>query len=153
MKHILIAIAIVIVIPPLTLRQAASQSKSCEQIAKELESKITEISQSFDRAGYEQFVSDDAVIIGNNGGVLTKKQEAASLNRPPELTSITFTTKDMKIRVCGETSIVTTGKDIVEAREKGKKENATQSYWFTRIYEKRQGQWQLVFNQLTSTNE
>ena len=153
MKHILIAIAIAIVIPPVTLRQAASQSKSCEQIAKELESKITEISQSFDRAGYEQFVSDDAVIIGNNGGVLTKKQEAASLNRPPELTSITFNTKDMKIRVCGETSIVVTGKDIITAKEKGEKESAIQSYWFTRIYEKRRGQWQLVYIQLTDIAE
>lgn len=153
MKRILIVVAIVIAIPSLTLRQVASQDKSCEQTAKELEARISQISQTFDKAGYEQFVSDDAVIIGNNGEVLSKKQEAASLNRPPELTSVSFTTKDMKIRVCGETSIVVTGKDIITAKEKGEKESAVQSYWFTRIYEKRRGQWQIVYIQLTDITE
>jgi hypothetical protein len=153
MRHILIVVAIVIAIPSLTLRQAASQNTSCEQTAKELESRVSKITQSFDKTGYEQFVSDDVVIIGNNGEVLSKKQEVASLNRPPDLTSVSFTTKDMKIRVCGETSILVTGKDIITAREKGEKESAVQSYWFTRLYEKRRGQWQLVYEQLTDIAE
>ncbi len=153
MKHILIAVAIVIAIPLLSLRQAAPQNTSCEQTAKELESRISNISQGFDKAGYEQFVSDDAVIIANNGEALSKKQEVAALKRPPELTSVFFTTKDVKIRVCGETNIVVTGKDIITAKEKSEKESAVQSYRFTRIYEKRQGQWQLVYNQLTDIAE
>ena len=153
MKHILIALAIIIAIPSLTLRQVASQGKSCEQTAKELEARISQISQTFDKAGYEQFVSDDAVIIGSNGEAASKKHEAASLNRPPELTSVSFTTKDVEIRVCGETNIVVTGKDVITAKVKGEKENAVQRYWFTRIYEKRRGQWQLVYIQLTDIAE
>jgi len=152
MKDILIAVAMIIVIPSLTLGQASSQRISCEQTAKELESKISKITQNLDKAAFEQLVSGDVIIINAIGETLSKKQQLASFDLPPNLI-FSFTTIDIKIRVCGETSVVTTGKDIVEVREKGKKESEAQSYWFTRIYEKRRGQWQLVFNQLTSTNE
>lgn len=152
MKSILITVALVIAVSPLTPGQAASQGVSCEQTAKELESRITKITRDLDKPAFEQFVSDDAVIINAAGETLTKKQQTASFNLPPDLI-FSFTTKDIKIRVCGDTSIVTTGKDIVEVKKKGENDNAAQSYWFARIYEKRRGQWLLVFNQLTSTNE
>jgi hypothetical protein len=122
------------------------------QTAKELESRVSKITQELDKAAFEQFVADDVVIINATGGTLSKKQQLASFTLPSNLT-FSFTTVDVKTRVCGQTNIVTTGKDIVEFREKGKNEREAQSYWFTRIYEKRRGQWQLVFNQLTSTNE
>ena len=152
MKYILIIVAMVIALSSLTLGQAVSQGLGCEQTAKELELKVSKITQHLDKPAFEQFVSDDVVIINATGETLSKKQQIASFNLPPNLV-FSFTTKDVRIRVCGEMSIVTTGKDIVEVKEKGEKENAAQSYWFTRIYEKRRGQWQLVFNQLTSTNE
>jgi ketosteroid isomerase-like protein len=151
-KYILVNVAMVIALSSLTPGQATSQGLSCEQTAKELEARVGEITQDLDKTAFEQFVSDDAVIINATGETLTKKQQSASFNLPPDFI-FSFTTKDIKIRVCGEMSIVTTGKDIVEVRKKGENENAAQSYWFTRIYEKRRGQWLLVFNQLTSTNE
>lgn len=152
MKSILIIVAMLIALSPLTLGQATPQVVSCEQTAKELDLKVTTITQSLDKAAFEQFVSDDVVIINATGETLSKKQQRAAFDLPPNII-FSFKTIDVKIRVCGEMSIVTTGKDIVEVREKGKKESEAQSYWFTRIYEKRRGQWQLVFNQLTSTNE
>lgn len=153
MKRILIAIAIIISIQSLTLAQTASQSKSCEQTARGLELRMGEIFQTFDKTGYEQLVSDDVVMVDNNGEISSKKQEIASLNRPPELTSISLTTKDVKIRVCGEMNIVITGKDIITIKEKGEKESEDRSFWFTRIYEKRQAQWQLVYSQVTAIKE
>lgn len=153
MRRILVTVAIVLAVPALTLGQAAPQSTGCEQTAKKLELIVGEITQNFDRAGYERLVSDDAVLINSLGEAKSKKEEVASLNRPAELTFISFTTEDVKIRVCGETSIVTAGRDVMKARMKGEKEELVQSYWFIRIYEKRRGQWQLVYNQLTDVRE
>lgn len=152
MKYILITLVIVIALSSLPPARAAAQGTSCEQTAKELELKATNITRNLDKSAYEQFVSDDVIIINAAGETLSKKQQTASFDIPPNL-EFPFKTVDVKIRVCGELSIVTTGKDIVEFREKGKSGSEGQSYWFTRIYEKRQGQWLLVFNQLTSTNE
>jgi hypothetical protein len=151
-KYILITLVIVIALSSLPSGRATAQGTSCEQTAKELELKITNITRNLDKAAYEQFVSDDVVIINATGETLSKKQQTASFDIPPNL-EFSFKTVDVKIRVCGELSIVTTGKDIVEFREKGKNGSEGQSYWFTRIYDKRRGKWQLVFNQLTSTNE
>src|SRR5687767_8336754 len=103
MKRISIATALVLATSSLALGQTASQSKSCEQTAKELESRGIEIAQNFDKAAYEQFVSDDAAIIANNGEAFSKKQQIAALTAPPVLMSVAFTTKDVKVRVCGET--------------------------------------------------
>lgn len=152
MKYILTTVAIIMAIASITMGQTTSQNTSCEQTAKELESKVSRISQELNKAIFEQFVSDDVIIIGSDGETKSKKQLAASFNPPPDFV-FSFNSADIKIRVCSETIILTTGKDIVKATEKGSKESDTQNYWFTRIYEKRRGQWQLIFNQLTSTNE
>ncbi len=152
MKYILITVALIMALRPFALGQATPQRISCEQTAKELELKVSSITRNLDKAAFEQFVSGDVVIINANGETRSKRQQTASFDLPPNLV-FSFKTIDVKIRVCGEMSIVTTGKDIVEFREKGKDESEAQAYWFTRIYEKRRGQWQLVFNQLTSTNE
>jgi ketosteroid isomerase-like protein len=152
LKYILITVVMVIELSSLPLGRATSQGTSCEQTAKELELKVTNVTRNLDKAAYEQFVSDDAIIINATGETRSKKQQTASFDLPPNLV-FSFKTIDVKIRVCGDTNIVTTGKDIVEFREKDKSGSEAQSYWFTRIYEKRQGQWKLVFNQLTSTNE
>ena len=151
MKHILIALAIITAIPSFTLGQATSQNISCEQSAKELEAKVSKMTQDLDKAAFEKFVAEDVIIIRADGETISKKRQAASLNPSPNL-AFSFSSTDIKIRVCSETIIVTTGKDIVKAAEKGSKSDI-QNYWFTRIYEKRRGQWQLVFIQLTSTNE
>jgi len=153
MKLILISVAIIIAIPSFILGQATSQSVSCEQTAKELESKITKISQDLNKAAFEEFVADDVIIIRADGETTSKKEQSkVSFNLPPDL-AFSFTSENIKIRACGESSIVTTGKDIVKFTNKKTKETATQNYWFTRVYEKRQGRWQNVYNQLTSTNE
>lgn len=152
MRHVLITGAAVLALSILTPGQSTPQSTNCEQAAKELESKVSDINRNLDKAAFEQFVSDDAVIINAAGETLDKKQQTASFDLPPNLV-FSFRTIDLKVRVCGETNIVTTGKDIVEVREKSKTEGEAQSWRFTRIYEKRRGRWQLVFNQLTSTNE
>jgi competence protein ComGC len=152
MKLILISVAIIIAIPSFILGQATSQSLSCEQTAKELESKITKITQDLDKPAFEEFVSDDVIIIRADGETTSKKEQSASFNLPPNLV-FSFTSENIKVRACGESSIITTGKDIIKATEKKSKKTAIQDYWFTRIYEKRQGRWQLIYNQLTSTNE
>ena len=153
MKHLLTILAIVITIPISTLGQTSSQNFSCEQTAKELESKVSKITRDLDKTLFEQFLSDDAIIINASGETLNKKQQTNAF--PKQIPNITFsfTVTNMKIRACGETSIITTGKDVIEARDTAKKSSDTQAYYFSRTYEKRQGQWQLIFNQLTSTNE
>ena len=153
MRYILVVLAIIMLTPSLALGQATSPSRSCEQTAKELEARITKITQELDSAAFEQFVADDVVIIRADGETTTKKQQATTFRGASNLV-ISFRSTDIKIRICSETTIVTTGKDIVKAREKGSNENDTQDYyWFTRIYEKRRAKWFLVFNQLTSANE
>ncbi len=153
MKHTLIVLAIIIAVPSLTLGQGASQNISCEQTAKGLEAKVSKITQDLDKAAFEQFVADDVIIIRADGETASKKQQLTSFPKPSPNIVFSFNSEDIKIRVCNETIIVTTGKDIVKATEKGNQEMDAQNYWFTRIYERRRGQWQLVFNQLTSTNQ
>jgi hypothetical protein len=150
-KIILITAIALIAIPSVMLGQATSQNTSCEDTAKELEAKITEITRSLDKAAFEKFVSDDVLIIQADGSRTPKNvQLLSSFNPPPNLT-FSFESKDIKVRACSETNIVTTGKDIVIFTKKGSKKSETQYYYFARAYEKREGQWQLVFNQLTKT--
>jgi ketosteroid isomerase-like protein len=150
-KNIFITAVAVMAIPSAMLGQAASQNTSCEITAKELEAKVTEITQNLDKAAFEQFVSDDALIIQGDGRRKRKSQQVASSFNPPPNLAFSFTTKDINVRACGETSIVTTGKDIVTFTKKGSKKSEIQYYYFTRAYEKREGKWQLVFHQLTRT--
>jgi hypothetical protein len=147
MKYFLIAVAIFTVFPSL------ANGQTCEQTAKELESKISKITQDLDKAAFGKFVADDALFILADGSTANKKKQAESFPKLPSNIVFSLSSEDIKIRTCGETSIITTGKDIISAVNKSSKETGTQNYWFTRIYEKRQGSWQLIFNQLTSTNE
>ena len=153
MKHTSIAVALIIAFPVLAAAQITSQNADCEQTAKSLEAKASKILQTFDKKSYEQFAADDVVIINSDGSRETKQQQAASFIRPPEMGSLSFTTKDVKVRVCTETSIVVTGTDIIKASKKGSKETLDASWWFTRIYEKRETQWRLVYNQLTTFSD
>ena len=153
MKHTLIALVIIIAIPSLILGQAISPNISCEQTAKELEAKVSKISQDLDKVAFEKFAADDLIIIRPDGETRNKKQQAETFSIVPPNIVISFSSEDIKIRVCSEAIIVTTGKDIVKATDKDSKESELQNSWFTRIYEKRRGQWQIVFNQLTSTNQ
>jgi ketosteroid isomerase-like protein len=153
MKYTLIILAMIFAIPALTFGQTTTQNTACEQTARDLEAKVSKITQNLDKAGYAQIVADDAVIINSDGAVETKEKQAASFMPIPEGASITFTSQDLKIRACGDTTIVITGKDLVTAKMKGRKDVMEQSWWFTRIYEKRLGSWQLIYNQLTTINE
>ena len=152
MKRALIAAAAAAALSSPAPGQAAPQGAACDRTAKELEAKISHISQNLDRAAFEQFVAEDVSIINAAGEKLSKKQQTDSFNIPPGVV-LTFRTSDMKTLVCAETSIVTHGKDTVEVREKGKTEGESQSWWFTRVYEKRRGRWQLILNQLTSISD
>jgi ketosteroid isomerase-like protein len=149
MKYALVILATVFAIPALTFGQTTTQNAACEQTARDLEAKVSKITQNLDKAGYAQIVADDAVIINSDGAVETKAQQAASFVPIPDGGSITFTSQDLKIRACTETTIVITGRDLATAKMKGKKDVMEQSWWFTRIYEKRPGNWRLIYNQLT----
>ena len=143
----------ILAIPAIMLGQTTSQNISCEQTAKELESKISKITQDLDKAAFQDFVSDDVIIIRADGETASKKEQIESFLNPPPNVTFFFTSQDIKIRACGESSIITTGKDILKATDIKSKKTGSQNYYFTRIYEKRQGRWQLIYNQLTSTNE
>lgn len=96
-----------------------------------------------DVAAMEQIESDDFTITHANGQVLTKAQEIANLKKAgPADSSLSFSTEDTKVRLYGDTAILT-GIFI------SKSNASTEQSRYTDVYVKRNGRWQVVASHLT----
>jgi ketosteroid isomerase-like protein len=96
-----------------------------------------------DVAAMEQIESDDFTITHANGQVITKAQEIANLKREGAMDpSTSFDTEDTKVRVYGDTAILT-GIFVFKSK------NSFERSRYTDVYVKRNGRWQVVASHLT----
>jgi ketosteroid isomerase-like protein len=105
-----------------------------------------------DVAAMDRIEADDFMITFPDSSVRTKADEIANLKKPaPEGQPPIFMTADTKVRVYGDTAVLT-GKVIMkgtyaEGPKKGQDYNIQSRY--TDVYVKRNGRWQVVASHLT----
>jgi ketosteroid isomerase-like protein len=151
MKRILAVVVLVAVATSLALCQMADKQEKTkggkagiEQALMQMERDWTEASLKKDAATLGKILSDDWVGQSTTG-ISTKAEALADLKSGDnKLESITL--GDMKVRVFGDTAVVT-GSDDEKSSYKGKD---TSGHWvWTDVFVKRQGHWQAVASQGT----
>jgi ketosteroid isomerase-like protein len=95
-----------------------------------------------DTAFIERVYADDYVVTGANGVVRTRSQVVADMKSGVQ-TFQAMKNDDVKVRLYGDTAVVT-GRTTQKGQYKG--QASLSPTRFTRIYVKRDGQWQLVAN-------
>ena len=97
--------------------------------------------KAYDAAAFEKIAADDWIAITPEGKSQTKTQRAAEI-KAAHTTSATM--GDMKVRVFGDTAVVT-GTDDEVTMEDGKR--ASDHYVWTDVFVKRNGKWLAVASQ------
>jgi ketosteroid isomerase-like protein len=97
--------------------------------------------KNHDAATFEKLVADDWIAIGPDGKSQTKAERSAQI-KAAHTTSATM--GEMKVRVFGDTAVVT-GTDDEVTVEDGKK--STNHYAWTDVFVKRNGKWLAVASQ------
>lgn len=127
-------------------------TSSVEQDLLKLEREWLDAYTRRDVAAMDRIEADDFMITFSDGSVRTKADEIAALKGPaPAGTPPVFMTADTKVRVYGDTAVLT-GKVIMKGTQmdganKGQEFTIEQRY--TDTYVKRNGRWQVVASQLT----
>ncbi len=130
----------------------STQAGSVEQELLKLERDWLDAYTKRDVAAMERIEADDFMITFTDGAMKTKADEIASLKGPaPAGTPPIFMTADTKVRVYGDTAVLT-GKVMIkgtygEGSKKGEEYNL--QYRYTDVYVKRNGRWQVVAAHLT----
>jgi ketosteroid isomerase-like protein len=97
--------------------------------------------KNHDTAAFEKIVADDWIAIGPDGKSQSKVERAAEI-KAAHITSATM--GDMKVRVFGDTAVVT-GTDDESTMEGGKK--SSDHYAWTDVFVRRNGKWLAVASQ------
>jgi len=136
--------------------KSADSTGSVEQQLLKLEREWLDAYTNRNSSAMERIEADDFTIVYPNGSVLTKADELAGLRTPaPEGPRPTLSTEGTKVRVYGNTAILT-GVVIqkgtyLSGPEKGKLFEMRSRY--TDVYVNRSGQWQVVSSQLTNVQQ
>ncbi|MEP6901408.1 MAG: nuclear transport factor 2 family protein [Actinomycetota bacterium] len=95
-----------------------------------------------DKAFFERIEADEFIFTDSGGGITTKTEDVASLDKPPgEFKLVSYIVDEMKVSVYGNAAVVT-GRTTTVSR--GKDREATNKSRFTDVFVKRGGRWQLV---------
>lgn len=95
-----------------------------------------------DKKFFENIEADEFIFTDSGGGITTKAEDVASLDKTPgDLRLISYEVDEMKVSVYGATAVVTGRTTTVS---KGKDREVTSRSRFTDVFVKRNGRWQLV---------
>ena len=95
-----------------------------------------------DKAFFERIEADEFIFTDSAGGLTTKAEDVASLDKPAgEFKLVSYEPDDMKVRVYGNTAVVT-GRTLTMLQSKDRE--VTNRSRFTDVFVKRDGRWQLV---------
>ncbi|MGA9773019.1 MAG: DUF4440 domain-containing protein [Blastocatellia bacterium] len=137
---------------PADTASPSTQAGSVEQDLLKLEREWLDAYTKRDVAAMERIEADDFTITFSDGTVMTKADEIARLKNPaPAGAPPIFMTADTKVRIYGDTAVLT-GKVIQrgtyrDGPQKGQDYNLQHRY--TDVYVKRNGRWQVVASQLS----
>ena len=119
-----------------------ASTEDVEQAVTQLENERVPALLGSDTAFIERVYADDYVVTGANGVVRTRTQVIADMKSGAQ-TFESMTNDNVKVRVYGDTAIVT-GRTRQKGQYKG--QPSLSPTMFTRVYVRRDGQWQLVAN-------
>ncbi len=149
MKKLLALGLLVVGASTFTLAQTKSsrgrRSPSAEQEIRRLEREWFDSYVRGDRAAFDRIVADDAVFTYGNGSVGNKSEAIGEIKAPAD-PSYSLTADDIKVRVYGNTAIVT-GIVIEKGTFNGRSINSRSRY--TDVWVRRSGRWQVVSAQNT----
>jgi uncharacterized protein (TIGR02246 family) len=127
---------------PVQAKQAKADSDSAiSQTLQAVEQAWLDAEKNHDAAAFEKLVADDWIAISPDGKSQAKAERAAEI-KSGHITSATL--GDMKVRVFGDTAVVTGTDDEVTMTE-GKK--SSDHYVWTDVFVKRNGNWLAVASQ------
>jgi uncharacterized protein (TIGR02246 family) len=119
----------------------ADSDAAISQTLQSLEHAWLDAEKNHDAAAFEKLVTDDWIAISPDGKSQTKAERAAEI-KAAHITSATL--GDMKVRVFGDTAVVTGTDDEVTMTD-GKK--SSDHYVWTDVFVKRNGKWLAVASQ------
>jgi ketosteroid isomerase-like protein len=136
-SHLYLAALVVAVAIPTASQQPHGDSGALQSIERDW----LNAEKNHDADLFEEFVADDWIAITPDGKNQTKAERAAEI-KASHITSATM--GDMKVRVFGDTAVVTGSDD--EVSEEGEK-NSNSHYVWTDVFVKRHGKWLAVASQ------
>src|SRR4029079_891863 len=108
----------------------------------QLEREIGDANVRRDKSFFEPIEADEFIFTDSAGGLTTKAEDVASLDKPAgEFKLISYAVDDMRVRVYGKTAVVT-GRTTTKLQSKDRE--VTNRSRFTDVFVKRDGRWQLV---------
>ena len=125
-----------------TKNKKPKSPSNVESQLMQLERDIGEANIKRDKAFFERVEADEFIFTDSGGGITTKAEDVASLDKPVgETKLISYVIDDMKVRIYGRTAVVT---GRVTSTYKQKDKELVSKTRFTDVFVKRDGSWQLV---------
>lgn len=122
-----------------TIRAADPRTQA---LLMQLERDIGQANIRRDKAFFEKIEADEFIFTDSGGGITTKAEDVASLDKPPgDFRLVSYDVDEMKVSLYGNTAVVTGRTTTVS---KGKDRDVTSRSRFTDVFVKRGGRWQLV---------
>jgi len=113
-----------------------------EQELIQLERDIGQANIRRDKAFFEKVEADEFIFTDSAGGVTTKAEDVASLDKPAgETRLVAYDLSDVRVTVYGNTAVVTA---IGISTYKNKDKESVIRNRFTDVFVRRDGRWQLV---------
>jgi ketosteroid isomerase-like protein len=123
-------------------QQPKTESRAAiSQALQNIERAWLNAEKNHDAAAFDKYVADDWIAITPDGKTQTKSERAAEIKSAH---TIDATMGEMKVRIFGDTAIVT-GNDDESSMEGGRK--STYHYVWTDVFVKRNGKWLAVASQ------
>lgn len=108
----------------------------------QLERDIGDANIRRDKAFFERVEADEFIFTDSSGGITTKAEDVASLDKPAgEFKLVSYVVDDMRVNIYGKTAVVT---GRVTTVSRGKDREITNKSRFTDVFVKRSGRWQIV---------
>ncbi|HEX2640804.1 MAG TPA: nuclear transport factor 2 family protein, partial [Pyrinomonadaceae bacterium] len=122
--------------------KSVAKPNKTEAELMQLERDIGDANVRRDKAFFERVEADEFVFTDSGGGITTKAEDVASLDKPAgEFKLASYVVDEMKVRVYGNTGVVT-GRTTTTLR--GKDREVVNRSRFTDVFVKRDGRWQIV---------
>ena len=133
----------------LAFAQAPKADASVEKTIIQIERDWTQAGLKKDVAAMDKIIADDWVATDFLGKTVNKAQALADL-KSGDSTTQSITLGDMKVRVFGNTAVVT-GSDTEKSTYKSK--DSSGKYFWTDVFVNRNGKWQAVASQSTKVDK
>jgi len=143
MRWIWIAsLAAILSIAAMAQKSAAKDEGKVVAELMQLEQDIGQANIRRDKAFFERVEADEFIFTDSSGGITTKAEDIAGLDKPPgEFRLVSYMADEMKVSVYGYTAVVT---GRVTTISKSKDREVPNQSRFTDVFVKRKGSWQIV---------